>query len=68
MKAGWIAINGVILLGIMQKCCFMGRKYRCFHGMMKAQDAAVLAERIDAQLVIPFHYGVLPGGVTLKNC
>jgi len=31
---------------------------------MNAQDATVLAERIDAKLVIPFHYGILPGGVT----
>lgn len=30
---------------------------------MNANDAAVLAQRIDAKLVIPFHYGILPGGV-----
>ena len=31
--------------------------------MMKAQDAAALAERIDAQLVILFYCGVSPGCV-----
>ena len=30
---------------------------------MNAKDAAVLAQRIDAKLVIPFHYGILPDGV-----
>ncbi len=30
---------------------------------MNAKDASVLAQRIDAKLVIPFHYGILPGGV-----
>lgn len=31
---------------------------------MNEQDAALLAQRIDARLVVPFHYGLLPGGVT----
>lgn len=40
--------------------------FLCFNGgvgkNMNAEDAVMLARRIEAKLVIPFHYGILPGG------